>query len=162
MCEGHDRIVEEHHAVARDDEIERGSVRRSARRVALHEADIRAAFGPRLRGGDQGLGEIEAGHPRAGRGVGDGEAGGARAAADVEDVEAIERQGASEQRLVQRCERAVGPTPLPGPGLARLSLPFGRSKHLPGLEHRRGEGERHFRVPLAPAAHALLQALRRC
>ena len=140
--EGGDRIVEEHHAVPRDDQIEGAVARRPAGGIAFDETHIGTIAGAALRRGDQCPGEIEPGHLRPGHGVGQREAGGAGAAADVEDAAAAQRERAGDERIVQRRERAIGAAPFPGPGLAGLSLPFGDCEHRVVLEHRRQAGER--------------------
>ena len=129
MGEGGFGIVEEHHAVAGDDQIERARGGPPDRRVAPFESDAGTAPRPVARGGDQGVGQIEAGNRRIRQRLGQSEAGGAGAAADVEDVPRLEGDGAREQRLVDRRERAIGPPPLLRPGVADLSPPLDRLGH---------------------------------
>ena len=143
MAEGADRIVEEHHAVARDEEVEPGFLRRPARGIADLEAQPVAIQRPLPGDGDQGGRKIDAGDPGLGQRVRQSEAGRPRAAADVEDLGRLGRARASDrggdERLVDGRKRAVGAAPFLGPDLA-ISAPVVRGGHVAPLPRRPPNG----------------------
>ena len=146
MGERGDRIVEEHHAVARTS----ASKRRPSAGVQLEASPISKAARPcgaLAGGGDQRLGQIEAGDPRVGPGVGEREAGRARAAADVEHRR-------------RRAEAAAARFRAAPAGPARAC---GRSAAIPRPRPRRpGRAIRKHRSSRRPSpAHAGLELARR-
>ena len=129
MGEGGDRIVEEHHAVARDDQVEAGARGRPAGGVGDLEARIfRPLAGAFARGGDQRFGKVDADDLGVGERGGQREAGRAGAAADVEDAGAVEPSGLGrrrgDQRIVDRRQRAIGAPPFLGPDVADPAAPL--------------------------------------
>ena len=120
--EGADRVVEEHHAEARDDHVEGRGLERVGLRVGADEAwpacspvsaRARASGEHRLRNVDADAAALGAEQPR------DGERGAARAAADVEHPAAACGGNRCDEQVFERLEHPVEQRPVRRPSRVR-------------------------------------------
>jgi len=129
--EGGDGIGEEHHPVARDEQVERGAGCGDGEDVAFDEVEINAARGA-LAGDRQLCGrQVDAGDVKLRPRRGEREAGRAGAAADVERAAGFggEVENCRVEPPREIAERAVGALPFRCPGAADAADPvmrFGR------------------------------------
>ena len=131
-AECRDRIVEEHHAMAGEEQVDRGQPQRGPDRIAGNEAaPLRPDLLPPGVGDRDQVGrQVEADHLCVGPGRGDRQAGRARAAAEIDHPAhpIRRRQDPAFEMILQAGEAAVGPPPLARPGLAYPTAPV-RSAH---------------------------------